>query len=462
MIKCILFITILACGSLCKLDHCKGSEDFYKVLDGIKTFKDFKSSLNKNNFLGGGLAGKVYELKMNGRPVAVKMIKLLKEEFEDGLIDYELDVLQIIEKAKISPKVIDCYESGKNVYIIQEKFYNDLSSPEFSNYFSKLDFKGKIGVFIKIAKAVSKLHEFKIIHEDLKPENIMAADPDFNDLKLIDFGVARKTEDQIVGGTNYFSNADKINGSPFATYYDDVYALAITFMVLLKGDPEVSTLLDSIECHKIFDQLCTNQLQFNLAVLLSEIHEPEFTAIILKSTLKALNEYQNVEEMITDLESLERQLGEKLSKENSKHVENEGVQQEDLRASEGSRSQLDITNRKGNILSRDSAMKIKEAKNDDNDDDYDDEVDDDENEDEDEDEDDEDDEDEDNDENDEDDEDDEDDENDTRENSNKSLHKSLMKSQIRDFTLSGEKNGKHSISAQLQNTSQNIKTKRII
>ena len=44
----------------------------------------------------------------------------------------------------------------------------------------------------QICTAVSYIHSQHVLHLDLKPENILCVTPNSNEIKIIDFGLARK------------------------------------------------------------------------------------------------------------------------------------------------------------------------------------------------------------------------------------------------------------------------------
>ena len=49
-----------------------------------------------------------------------------------------------------------------------------------------------INSFVKLIDTVAYCHEENIIHRDIKPDNIMCANNNINDLILIDFGLSKE------------------------------------------------------------------------------------------------------------------------------------------------------------------------------------------------------------------------------------------------------------------------------
>lgn len=96
-----------------------------------------------------------------------------------------------------------------------------------------------------IARAVTRIHEERVLHLDLKPENILCT-PDGN-FKISDFGIARGPEDSkkvvelgYVHGTLNYAAPEQRFGLP-TDERSDLYALAVLAYELLTGElPSVS------------------------------------------------------------------------------------------------------------------------------------------------------------------------------------------------------------------------------
>jgi eukaryotic-like serine/threonine-protein kinase len=94
-----------------------------------------------------------------------------------------------------------------------------------------------------LAQALAFVHERGVVHRDVKPSNVLFADPaDDNDVKLADFGIARMADSArvtqaglIVGSARYLS-PEQARGKDAGTP-SDVYALGLVLLECLTGDP---------------------------------------------------------------------------------------------------------------------------------------------------------------------------------------------------------------------------------
>jgi serine/threonine protein kinase len=97
-----------------------------------------------------------------------------------------------------------------------------------------------VGIVGRIADALSHLHDRKIVHLDIKPQNLILADD--GSIKLIDFGLAQSVapRQDTIGGTAFGTAAylSPEQGSGAAVdQRTDVYALGCVMFELLTGRP---------------------------------------------------------------------------------------------------------------------------------------------------------------------------------------------------------------------------------
>jgi serine/threonine protein kinase/WD40 repeat protein len=110
----------------------------------------------------------------------------------------------------------------------------------------RLSIRRRVELMITICRAVQHAHQKGIIHQDLKPSNILVRQADGNaEAKVIDFGVSRALSQdasptdrpQIIGTPQYMS--PELSGDAVVDTRTDVYALGAVLYELLAGVPAI-------------------------------------------------------------------------------------------------------------------------------------------------------------------------------------------------------------------------------
>ncbi|PYC70988.1 serine/threonine protein kinase [Streptomyces tateyamensis] len=197
--------------------------------------------------LGRGAFGVVFEAfdRRLGRQVAVKALRNrgTGEEANDLARLYrEVDVLAQLT----NPNIVTVYDKGelavrgeRHHYIVMEL----LNGPTLTQVLAAgrpellpaLDWAGQL------CAALAAAHEAKVIHRDVKPENIMFARPDRQLLKVLDFGIAQigdnldglTTDGVVIGSTPYLA-PERWRGEP-GSVRSDLYAVGCVLYELFTG-----------------------------------------------------------------------------------------------------------------------------------------------------------------------------------------------------------------------------------
>jgi len=215
--------------------------------------------------LGSGHYGCVRECiqRSTKKSFAVKSI----DKSKITRLDHLRREVNILSKMKHNcvMKMIDCYEDEKYVHIVTEKYTGGelfdkiIATTTPDGCFSEQ----KAARIIKsLLEAVAHLRRKNICHRDIKPENILfETEDEDSDIRLIDFGLARKYSkgDAPMAnpvGTAYYMSPELIKGK-----YDrscDIWSVGVVAYILICGYPPFNGNSDPV----IFDTIRKGRLQF--------------------------------------------------------------------------------------------------------------------------------------------------------------------------------------------------------
>jgi len=105
----------------------------------------------------------------------------------------------------------------------------------------ELDDRGAIEVGAQIAEALAHAHGRGIVHRDVKPSNVLLAEAEHVDVRLLDFGLAQMAEfDTLTGlgdipGTLAYISPERLHGQA-ATPAADIWAVGVLLWEALAGE----------------------------------------------------------------------------------------------------------------------------------------------------------------------------------------------------------------------------------
>jgi len=200
--------------------------------------------------LGAGGFGKVYLIKhkKEGRRYAAKYQKLTSSKMAQ-LVRDEAGYLKELSEGKRVVDIFEYYEKDRHSLMVLEYLEGgELFAKVGATNYDLTEEKCKHFV-VEMLKAVNYIHERRIIHLDLKPQNIMMKNRrDEFKIKLIDFGLAKRLDHGRVKtgfvGTVGFMAPEVATSQygghalDYATPATDIFSLGVIIYMLVSGGLE--------------------------------------------------------------------------------------------------------------------------------------------------------------------------------------------------------------------------------
>ena len=249
--------------------------------------------------IGSGGMADVYKAKDHvlNRLVA---IKVLKQEYSTDATFVKKFRVEAQSAAGLShPNIVSVYDVGEDAgvnFIVMEL----VQGSTLKNYIDmkgKLDIREALNISVQIASGLSAAHENRIIHRDIKPQNIIMSRD--GKVKVTDFGIAKVADSTTVtttaAGTVHYISPEQARGG-YSDERSDIYSLGITMYEMVtgrvpfEGETNVAVALMHIQS----EMVPPRKLEPSIPV--------SFEKIILKCTQKKPERrYASAKELIADL-----------------------------------------------------------------------------------------------------------------------------------------------------------------
>ena len=235
------------------------------------------------------------------RLVAIKVLRLDFRQNDDAMRRFRREALSATQL--IHPNIVGVYDVGQSQemnYIVME-YVEGTDLKDYVRQKGALHPIEAVRIMMQIVSAIAAAHQNRIIHRDIKPQNILI-DKEGN-VKITDFGIAVALSDTsltqtntLLGSVHYLSPEQARGG--MATIQTDIYALGIVLYELLTGKVP-------------FDG------ESAVSIALKHFQEPlpsivnpksmvpqSLENIVLKATVKdPMNRYKSCYEMFQDLQT---------------------------------------------------------------------------------------------------------------------------------------------------------------
>lgn len=249
--------------------------------------------------IGSGGMADVYKAKDHvlNRLVA---IKVLKQEYSTDVTFVKKFRVEAQSAAGLShPNIVNVYDVGEDdgVYFIVMELVQGITLKNYIDMKGKLDIREALNISVQIASGLSAAHENRIIHRDIKPQNIIMSRD--GKVKVTDFGIAKVADSTTVtttaAGTVHYISPEQARGG-YSDERSDIYSLGITMYEMVtgrvpfEGETNVAVALMHIQS----EITPPRQLEPSIPV--------SFEKIILKCTQKKPERrYASARELIADL-----------------------------------------------------------------------------------------------------------------------------------------------------------------
>lgn len=268
--------------------------------------------------IGEGGMAEVYKAKCHllNRFVAVK---ILKDEYSSDKEFVDKFKAEAAAAGSISnSNIVNIYDVGsqENVNYIVMEYVHGRTLKEVIIQSGRLDYNRALDIAIQIGKALECAHKNGIIHRDIKPQNILVTDEGI--VKVTDFGIAKAANsatitnsNKVMGSAHYFS-PEQAKGT-FVDARTDIYSLGIVIYEMVTGRvPYDAESPVSVALKHLQEQvLPPKNININLPEGLNNL--------ILKAMQKdAISRYQNIKDMLLDLQRIKNSSEYKIELGNTK------------------------------------------------------------------------------------------------------------------------------------------------
>ncbi len=189
-------------------------------------------------FLDAGGQSDVWKVVVGGR---TEILRVLVKVAEAGRAEREMAALRSIDSENVM-RVYDVreFEHDDAMHKVVRAEFIDGPSVEQARQNSSPAFAEVVACAAGVLRALSELHGRDLVHRDIKPQNVMLRDGDWQRPVVLDFGYIRDlvgpplTEYPARIGTVQFMAPEQLRHEP-AVMRSDIYAVGITLFLLSSG-----------------------------------------------------------------------------------------------------------------------------------------------------------------------------------------------------------------------------------
>jgi serine/threonine protein kinase len=157
--------------------------------------------------------------------------------------EHEIRNFWILQEKRVGiPEFIKCEIGVDSYYLYQECMLSDVNEENITIKVQGKSFLERMKLITTPIESLVHAHSKKIIHNDIKLENLMFKDDQIERIFIIDWGFSREFGTKLLSGSRAYLSPEKVNHrnldihpSYIATQKDDVWALGISMIEIFKG-----------------------------------------------------------------------------------------------------------------------------------------------------------------------------------------------------------------------------------
>lgn len=214
------------------------------------------------DILGQGTFGQVVKCQnvLNKEIVAVKVVKSRAEYLNQSIT--EAKILELLN-TKVDPlnehhilRLHDTFVHKNHLCLVFELLSNNLYELLKQNQFHGLTIQLIRSFTVQLLDSLCVLKDSKLVHCDLKPENVLLCSPDKPDLKIVDFGSSCEERRTIYTyiQSRFYRAPEVILGIPYSTSID-MWSLGCIVAELFLGIPIFPGASEFNQLTRIIDSL---------------------------------------------------------------------------------------------------------------------------------------------------------------------------------------------------------------
>lgn len=196
---------------------------------------------NPDDTLGTGSFSTVYRAVhiLSGLSVAVKVIDKESETYIDNcdIVENELSILAKLPKSVNIIEFYEKFETIDKIYMVFELFKGEELFAIVKKA-KKIPEHQAAHYFYSIIKVIAQLAEMKIVHRDIKAENVLVNEMT-DVVKVIDFGFSKEFEEgkmmKTAEGSPLYSAPEILAGEKFDPIKADLWSAGVLLFYMLFG-----------------------------------------------------------------------------------------------------------------------------------------------------------------------------------------------------------------------------------